>query len=135
MGVAVVMLRGSSPILHAALGPFFGRLDVEREMGAPLRNAPNKRWWLAFDDGAVVGFCGLDETRSSVRLVSDYVAPKCRGRRIYDRMFRARIAVARKLAPVIRSTCTNASRGTFERYGFCRVRQKGAYHAMEMINE
>lgn len=129
------MLYGDSPVLIAALGSFFGRRDLEREMGAPLHNAPGKRWWVAFHDGAVVGFCGLDDTRRSVRLVSAYVVPEARERGVYDRLFHARLSVARRLAPVIRSTCTDASRGTFARYGFRRVRRNGAYHVMEMRNE
>jgi ribosomal protein S18 acetylase RimI-like enzyme len=124
----IITLRGGSPILYVALGPFLGAREVERELGAALRNAPGKAWTVGFEDGEVVGFCAAERRGRWTVMCSDWVHPECRGRGIYDLLFAARNRIT---GGPMRATATGASVGTFTRYGFVQVGRRGRYHRME----
>lgn len=130
--VQIVTLPGDSPVLHAALGPYLGTRDVERETGAPVRNTPDKVWCVAFVDGYVAGFAGLELGKRSASLCNAYVRPRFRGHGIYDLLFAARLAEI-GAGTKVRATVTEASAGTLRRYGFTEVRQNGRFRVMERV--
>lgn len=80
----------------------------------------------AFESGRIVGFVGFKLLPNSIRLKTDYVHEDCRGRGIYDQLFKKRLDIIYKKYGKVRMTsyCTEMSVNTYVRFGFKRKTAK-----------
>lgn len=98
MGDAVKIethIHGSSSdaALWAALGPFLVDRKVVAELGGlPVYSVPGMHWFIARDDGRVVGFAAMRLTPKAIWYDYGYVIPEQRGRGVFASLAKIRDA-------------------------------------------
>ena len=113
------------PDFYSLMGWFFGSRQVAKEVGINIYDDADKRWFVAFEDGGVVGFASVRG-----RLVSDcYVVPSKRNAGVFRGILTMlEIATTGPLA----ANCTKASRKAFENAGFVARKQTKNFTYMEL---
>lgn len=113
------------PDFYNLMGCFFGSRQVAKEVGINIYDDSDKRWFVAFENGEVIGFASLRG-----RLVSDcYVVPSRRKSGVFRGLLTAlEIFTVGPLA----ANCTKASRKAFENAGFVVKRQTKNFTYMEL---
>lgn len=113
------------PDFYSLMGQFFGSRQVAKEVGINIYDDADKRWFVAFEDGRLIGFASVRG-----RLVSDcYVVPSKRKVGIFRGILTMlEIATVGTLA----ANCTKASRKAFENAGFVIKRQTKNFTYMEL---
>ena len=113
------------PDFYSLMGWFFGSRQVAKEVGINIYDDADKRWFVAFEDGRVIGFASVRG-----RLVSDcYVVPSKRKAGVFRGILNMlEIAIAGPLA----ANYTNTSRKAFANAGFVAKRQTKNFTYMEL---
>lgn len=87
----LIVLEHGDPRLWPLLGPFAVDRGVHKELGGPILSSEHVTWLFAVDDaGAVLGFCALRDTTSSIWYDYGYVVPACRKRGVFRALAKAR---------------------------------------------
>lgn len=123
MTFEIKCVTNRDPKFYALLGRFLSRREIVRELGHPIWDEDEKRWWIAMAGKQVVGFAAL---KGEV-LCSAFVVPEYRKQGIYARLVRDRVAAGGKFA-----IATPASRQILEKLGFTAGKQQGKYTRMEI---
>ena len=129
MSVQIHRMQGDSRDLYLALGPFWGRTDIERELGGPLRNSPDKLWFVAVESSRAVGFVGLHREARGAILTHLYVVPERRGQGICDALLGAWLEVAGDDPAHV--VANESSLPLLTARGFTEVRRRGRFHVLE----
>lgn len=81
-----------------------------------------------YEDEKLIGFAGYKILPDSIRLKTDYIVPECRGKGLYDELFKFRLETIRKKYGEVRMTayCTEMSIGTYKRHGFKSTSKKNS---------
>jgi hypothetical protein len=113
------------PDFYSLMGWFFGSRQVAKEVGINIYDDQDKRWFVAFEGGRIIGFASLKG-----RLVSDcYVVPSKRNAGVFRGILTMiEIASSGPLA----ANCTKASRKAFANAGFVEVRKTKNFTYMEL---
>ena len=113
------------PDFYSLMGCFFGSRQVAKEVGINIYDDADKRWFVAFEDGGVVGFASVRG-----RLVSDcYVVPSKRNAGVF-RGILTMLEIA--TTGTLTANCTKASRKAFENAGFVAKKQTKNFTYMEL---
>lgn len=118
---------------YSYMGPFFGSRKVAKELGMPLWDDDNI-WIIAFNHDKVIGFCSFikHKSQSKATLKSAYVLEEYRNKGVYDRLFKERLNVLKKMKiKHLVATTTEKSWSTHERYGFKHITNRGRYRVYE----
>lgn len=125
--IRTVEMTNEHPDFYRLVGPFLSRRAIAGELGYPVWDDDDKRWWVALDGPTVLGFVALRPESGKTILTSAYVLPAHRKRGVYRQLFAARLAAAEALGRPIESTVMAAAAPAFEAAGFTRVRSRGRY--------
>jgi GNAT superfamily N-acetyltransferase len=94
-------------------------LSTALREGLSMANPPGCQWFLAIEDGKMVGFAALVITGTAARLKSDYVMPRYRGRGAGAALVAARLEEARRQGAVSATAfCADMSIRIYQRHGF-----------------
>ena len=107
------------------MGPYLSRREIVAELGFPVWDEDGKTWFVAVDNGRVVGFCARVDDAPGHVFKSAYVLPHCRRHGIYRELFARRID---GLVGPISSTVTDAALPMFVAYGFTVTGKRGRYN-------
>lgn len=113
------------PDFYSLMGLFFGSRQVAKEVGINIYDDAGKRWFVAIENGKVIGFASLKG-----RLVSDcYVVPSKRNAGVFRGILTMlEISTSGPLA----ANCTQASRKAFSNAGFVEKRKTKNFIYMEL---
>lgn len=128
-------LTREDPEFYQLLGPFLSRREIVRELGYPVWDDDGKVWYVAQEDGRVVGFAALRRDNGKTILTSAYVVPERRRQGIYRLLFDARLREALAPGTVIEAVVTPQATGMFEQRGFERVGMRGRYTRYRRVCE
>ena len=113
------------PDFYSLMGWFFGSRQVAKETGINIYDDAEKRWFVAFKDGRIIGFASIKG-----RLVSDcYVVPSQRNIGVFSEILT--MLKNSTIGPLF-ANCTKASRKAFENAGFVVKRQTKNFTYMEL---
>lgn len=117
----------------AAMGPFFARREVRREMPY-LVDEDGDVWFVARIKKQVVGFVAVSATKKGASNIHAlYVAPQYRGNGIAESLIESALSYLREQGTQSATTTANAkSVPLFEAQGFSEVTAKGQYIVMEL---
>jgi len=121
----IVTLTNQDPRFYPLLGPFLGRKEVHREIGAPPWDEDGKAWIVITEDGQVAAFGAVVNGKGHVRFTSDYVLPAHRSKGLHGRLIRERLK-ATEGTPAI-AVCSPAGLPAYLAEGFEPVRERGRY--------
>lgn len=98
------------PGFYECMGPLFGSRQIAKEVGIPMFDDADKKWFLALDDELL----GCASVRGS--LISDcYVFDRFRGRGVFTKIL---ATLLDRTTGSMTANCTKLSRGVFFVYGF-----------------
>lgn len=115
------------------LGPYFASRDVERELGVSMTSNDAHTWWVATDDGRVVGFAAAEKLKNGINILRHaWVEPEWRGEGIYDQLVDRRLHDLTEAGETdFRVTVSDEGVGRYEDRGFKEARTRGQYTIME----
>lgn len=124
---------------YAYVGPYALSREVTKEMHDPqygqIYDEPYAVWFLATENGKLLGFCALYDKPKEVFFDNCYVVKDHRGQGIGKALFAARleysgrIAAGRKIKGV---TMNPVQYEIYLKYGFKLASKRGKYYWMEM---
>jgi hypothetical protein len=110
---------------YEQLGPFIGKRDIHKEIGIAIYDDNNKLWAIAKMNGLVVGFAS-----KRGKIISDcYVKKEHRQKGILTEILNE-ICNEKEL----KATCTQMSKGAFEKIGFIAKKETKKFTYMERKN-
>jgi len=126
VGLDIVRAADGEAQLYLWLGSFALSREVQREMDGPLTSGPGVQWFVALDEGAVVGFCSLRAERAVYWFDYVYVVPERRGQGVHTRLAQAREDYLATLPPHSVNVCCRTRRWPhYARRGFNIKRRRG----------
>lgn len=115
---------------YALMGPFLARREISKDLGSPVWDDDDVTWFVAVQGGQVLGFCALRQRGQRAELRSSYVLTEHRRRRVYSRLFKARMEAIERPATA-RSVVRAEAVPLFVQHGFAEVRATRNFHVME----
>ena len=111
MPLQIRTMSNVHPDFYRIMGKWFGSRQAQKEIGYPIFDDDDKEWYLAFDDGVLVGFAS--EINS---YISDcYVLPEYRRRWVLMEIL---TSMMRNVDLPAKAYCTPMSVGAFKKLGF-----------------
>jgi N-acetylglutamate synthase-like GNAT family acetyltransferase len=116
------------------LGPFFASMQVQRELGLPMRSGESFTWWLAEESGTVLGFNAAERQKNGVVLLRHaWTRPDWREEGVYTALFDRRLADLKKDGHSrFRTTTSEPALHVIEDRGFEKKRERGQYSVLEL---
>lgn len=111
MPMQIRTMSNVHPDFYRIMGKWFGSRQAQKEIGYPIFDDDEKEWYLAFNDGVLVGFAF--EVNS---YISDcYVLPEYRRRWVLMEIL---TSMMRNIDLPAKAYCTEMSLGAFNKLGF-----------------
>ena len=126
----IIQLTNQDERFYPLLGPFLARREVEKEIGYRIYDDDGKVWFVALEDGRVIGFCyRLEKPKGTFQIGSCYTVPEHRGKGVFQKLLdealkgiSGHVHLTTK-NPVIaemlekRGFVVRTQKGTFKQYG------------------
>jgi predicted GNAT family acetyltransferase len=115
------------------LGPYFASRDVERELGVSLTSNESHTWWLAFDNGNLVGFAAAEQLKNGTNILRHaWIEPEWRGEGVHERLVDRRLEDLTEAGETnFRVTVTDDGIERYRDRGFEEARTRGQYTILE----
>ena len=115
------------------LGPYFASRDVERELGVSLTSDESHTWWLAFDNGSLVGFAAAERLKNGTNILRHaWIEPEWRGEGIHEELVDRRLEDLTEAGETdFRVTVTDDGIERYQNRGFEEARTRGQYTILE----
>lgn len=123
--LTLLRLVNQDRLFYPTMGPFLSRRHIVREVGGPVWDEDNKRWYVARLGRQVVGFCAARDDTTKVAFLSAYTLSEHRHQGVYRFLFLARLADYTNRPT--RAVCTAASLPIFLANGYTSVRARGSF--------
>jgi len=108
-------------VFYQLMGPYLARREVEKEIGFPIYDEDGKEWFVAIDDGAVVGFC----YRFKGHIGSCYVVEERRRQGLFRQLLKA--AMKDATGTIAIRTKSEIMKALLEKEGFASVGNRGSF--------
>jgi hypothetical protein len=123
--LVITVCTNTEKNFYEQIGPFIGKREVHKEIGIAIYDDNNKLWAIAKINNQVVGFASKKE-----KVISD----------CYVKKEHRRIGILTEILKLIcnesklKATCTQMSKGAFEKIGFIEKKQTNKFTYMEKTN-
>jgi GNAT superfamily N-acetyltransferase len=116
------------------LGPFFASMQVQRELGLPMRSDESFTWWLAEESRTVLGFNAAERQKNGVVLLRHaWTRPDWREKGVYTALFDRRLADLKRDGHTrFRTTTSEPALQVVKDRGFEKKRERGQYTVLEL---
>lgn len=74
----ITALTNTDTEFYATMGPFLANRDVVKQVGDKIWDDEGKTWYIARENGTVVGFVAVTQLRTSTRMESLYLVDPSR---------------------------------------------------------
>jgi len=114
-------------------GWFFASRIVEKELGSKMHYDNNMTWVIAINNDDCVGISCIQTKKGYALFKHSYVLPLYRGCGIYKELVAKRLQYAKENnISIIKTYCTDMSKGVLELFGFVQGGNRGRYSTMEL---
>jgi hypothetical protein len=121
----ISICNNQSKYFYEQLGPFIGKRNLHKEIGIAIYDDDDKLWAIATINDCVVGFASKRK-----KVISDcYVLKEHRRKGILFQILKL-LCINSNL----KATCTQMSKGAFEKVGFTSKKQTNKFTYMEKNN-
>ncbi len=120
--IRVVTLTNQDLQFYPLLGPFLARRDIVMALGGPLYDDPGKLWFVAEDEGTLLGFGAVIINGDEAHFCSDYVLPEHRRRGLHGRLVTERLEHIAGRAKLATATATIAGSFAYRKAGFVKAK-------------
>lgn len=119
------------------LGPYFASREVERELGVSMTSDESHTWWLAFDNGNLVGFAAAERLKNGINILRHaWVEPEWREEGVYGALVDQRLEDLTSAGETdFRVTVTDDGIERYKDRGFEKARTRGQYTVLERHDE
>jgi GNAT superfamily N-acetyltransferase len=133
-GLVLSVFHHADDALWGKIGRYFADRVVRQELGGPLSSDDAYTWWVAEDNGTVVGFAAVEVSSKSAKLRHAFVRHNYRGRGAYQTLLTARLDWLRgQHIARVSATCTDMSRHSLDEAGFRKIGSRGKYAVVEAV--
>lgn len=128
MEIKVFARTAGNSEFYALMGKFFAE-PVYRKQLPYLVNRENNIWFIAIENGVVIGFVAINETKNSIKLEHDFVEEACRNNKLYEKLNSTRLAHIKDSGKALEVIVKEAHLIKYwSKLDFKEYRQNGAYH-------
>lgn len=129
MSLEIITITNQDERFYLMLGPFLAHRSIEKEIGGRMYDDDGKTWFVALENGVVVGFCAGIMRGKEVHFQSAYVLPSHRGKGIYRALCAQRDEHFLLIAHA-RVTCKKENLAFLRSIGFKLKRKKGSFYEL-----
>jgi len=119
-----------SIFLMRELGPIVLEKKVYKELGYPIFSDKNHTWYMAYNNGVLIGFCCAIKKKTHISFNHDYVLENYRCLGVYDKLFNARLHDFQSSR--IKAVCTEKSISNFLKFGFDITKETKNYTFVQL---
>lgn len=127
----LVIIRNTDPDFYCLMGPFFGSIEVAKELGGYIWDFNNKVWIVYLKNGKVIGFCAIEVYKTNLKFCNMYVIKEHRGKGLGTLLMQERLKYCDQYYKNIRITITVKKTNTLKYYGFKVVKKLKNYTVYE----
>ena len=122
----IITLTNQDERFYPLMGPFMARRDVEKEIGYKIYDDDGKVWFVALEDGAVIGFCyRWEKSTGCFQIGSCYTVPEHRGKGVFQALLSAAM---HGISGRVQMTTNNPQvMSILEKHGFTALTQRGSF--------
>lgn len=137
MAINIISTINTDSNFYQLLGPFLAQRSIAKELGGPLWDDSDLRWFIALDHNQVVGFCALRVGGGAAEFKHAYVLPTHRKIGVYKLLFEARFNSLKLIHAVgttvrIRSVVGHNAREVYRKFGFTERRRTKNFLIMDL---
>jgi GNAT superfamily N-acetyltransferase len=125
MSIEIVQITNKDEKFYRLVGPFISRRSIVAELGNPVWDDEGKVWFVATQEGVVVGFAAVKDSGKHKALCSAYVLPEYRGKGIYSTLLESRLKFIGDFP--VKAIATPASVPALTKAGLKKIGQKGKF--------
>lgn len=122
--IEIVKIQHSKELLCELSSLCFNKL-VYKELGYPIFSDVNHKWFLAYKNEKLIGFCAAIELKNKVKFCHDYIELNEREKGYYKILFSERFNNYK--GKNIEAVCTHKSINTFKNFGFTETKKTKNY--------